>query len=192
MDQECWPHVSDDHGFVVTAPYELTWSWGNCWWLSFSSAFLSCKAALRFLVDESGWHTPNTGAFQCFTAQSFLVFVICMHFPFLSQLLVKGKFCHPIKEVKPYSNTVGYQGSPFVTALELNITNKMTILVCVYKYTCSVMFLTHAESTQSCVGNEGRGGGLPVGPQCTVRRWELRKQPSQEELWASPRSHYFN
>lgn len=54
-------------------------------------------------------------------------------------------------------------GGPFATALELDITNKAIILVRVYKYACSVMFLTRVLSQRSSVWGAWERDRLLVG-----------------------------
>lgn len=60
--------------------------------------------------------------------------------------------------VKKLSHTpvpFGYWGERVCFQLPYNpATHTTMILVCVYKYTCSVMFVTH--------GNQGHGGGVHV------------------------------
>lgn len=86
-----------------------------------------------------------------------------MVFPVLSQLLATATFLHPMKEAKPYPTLSGYHGRSFATALELDITNKAIILVRVYKYACSVMFLTRVLSQRSSVWGAWERDGLLVG-----------------------------
>lgn len=69
----------------------------------------------------------------------------------------------------------------------------MISLVCVYKYTCSVVFLTCVLSQRSCVWGMwarecllvGEGGSLPTGPVSIVM-WEVvaKEEFSQDELLA--------
>lgn len=96
------------------------WSWrGSCWFLFFPLHSLNSEGTSQFLVDESGWHTPETGAFQYFTAQSFIVLCNQRGLPFsFPAPLDQESSVIVLKKLSHIPTPFGYGvGGPFVTAL---------------------------------------------------------------------------
>lgn len=122
-----WPDSRDVHGFVslphTTSGDKLPWSWGNVDFSLFPLSFLLCEAPLSFWWMKVSDILQKLG----FTVPHSTVIYNWYGFSFSFSVPHNSKVPSFIKKLSHIPSLSGFHGASFVTALYLNITNKVII-----------------------------------------------------------------